>query len=140
MSAFETLARIARRQAEDIERKLAVVESRRHNVQLRIEGHDKNVLAEQRRGQISPDAAMAYGAFAQSALTQRRVMVNEETILAAEAGALRDALRDAFIELKKIETLIERQAERAAQEAERIEQAQMDDIAANMTRGVKNSA
>jgi flagellar export protein FliJ len=134
MSAFETLARVARREAEGIERALAIVEQRRRNVADRIAAHDRNVLEEQKRGAQSPDAALAYGAFAQAALMQRRVMVNEETILAAEAGALRDALRDAFIELKKIETLIEAQAKRAAQEAERLEQAQMDDVAANMMR------
>lgn len=134
MSAFETLARVARREAEGIERALAVVEQRRRNVEERIAGHDRNVLAEQQRGAQSPDAALAYGVFAQSALMQRCAMVNEETILAAEAAALRDALRDAFIELKKIETLIEAQAKRVAREAERLEQAQMDDIAANMMR------
>ena len=117
MSALETLARVARREAEAIERQLAAVEARRANILARIETHDRIVRDEQERAQGSVDAALAYGAFAQAAITQRRVMINEDHVLAAEAGALRDALRDAFIELKKVETLIENEAERAARAA-----------------------
>lgn len=134
MSTLETLARVARRNAEEVERQLAAVEGRRRMVRQRIEAHDLTVRREGALAQGSVDGAVMFGAFAQAALAQRKLMLAEEEAFAREAEALRDVLREAFIELKKVELLIEKQAEAVAAEEERLEQNAMDDVAANMMR------
>jgi len=134
VSALATLARVARRKAEEIERALAALEERRAIVERRVDAHDRTVAGEQATAAGSVDAAIAFGAYAQLALAQRRGMASERDVIANEANALRDALREAFIELKKIETLIAQDVERVQVEEGRREQAQMDDLAANMSR------
>jgi flagellar export protein FliJ len=134
MSALETLARVARRKAEEIERELSAIESRRLLLARRLDAHDASVADEQATAAGSLDAAIAFGAYAHLALGRRRILVAEHEALAAESDALRDSLRDAFVELKKIETLIDQEADRNAIEDNRREQAQMDDLAANMAR------
>jgi flagellar export protein FliJ len=135
LSTLETLARVARRQAEEIERELAALEGRRRMVRSRIAAHDQALAREGELARADTDGAVAFGAYAQAALAQRRMMAAEEAALAGEAETLRDSLRDAFIELKKIELLIAQRAERAAAEEEKQEQAALDDVAATMMRG-----
>ena len=134
MSTLDTLSRIARREAENIERQLAAVEGRLWMVRERIRAHDSAMFGEQELARTTTEGALAFGAFAQLALSQRRMIVAEEEALAGEVNMLRDTLRDAFIELKKIEILIDQQAQRAAQEETRQEQIAMDEIATNLTR------
>jgi flagellar export protein FliJ len=134
VSALETLARIARRQGEDIERQLAALEARRREAHARIEAHDRAMENERALARSSVASAMAFGAYAPHALAQRQTLAAAERTLALETEALRDTLRAAFIELKKVETLIDQEAERAAVEQGRRDQAEMDDIAASTTR------
>jgi len=134
MSTLATLARVARRDAEDIERRLAASEARLRLVRARLAAHDRAVANESALARQSLEGSFTFGAYAQHALEQRRLIVAEEQALALETEALRDTLRDAFIELKKIEILIEQGAARDAAEENRLDQIAMDDIAANMMR------
>ncbi len=127
MSALSTLARMARLRAEALQRELALLDETRRTLDARIVAHDKTVLAEQR--EALGDSMAMFGAYAQAALMQRAQMLIERETAAHAAEMLRGTLSDAFIELKKLETLIENQEarERAAEEAR--ERAELDDLA-----------
>jgi flagellar export protein FliJ len=127
MSALDTLARLARRRAEDLQRELAVLDGQRRGIEARLIEHDKIVLAEQ--DLASGIAIAAYGNFAQAAMQRKNALLKEQTRVEGAAEALRATLSEAFIELKKLETLAENQAMREAAEADKREQAELDDVA-----------
>jgi flagellar protein FliJ len=127
MSALSTLARMARLRAEALQRELALLDETWRALDARIVAHDKNVLAEQR--EALGDSMAMFGAYAQAALMQRAQMLIERENAARAAEMLRNTLSDAFIELKKLETLIENEVARERAEEEARERAELDDLA-----------
>ncbi len=127
MSALNTLARMARLRAEALQRELAALDEQRRTYNAKIVAHDQNVLAEQR--QAHGDSFAMFGAYAQAALMQRAQMMIERETTSHAAEMLRSTLSDAFIELKKLETLIDNQAAREKAEEEARERAELDDLA-----------
>lgn len=132
MSAIETLVRMARRRAEELQRELAKLENQRRAIEVRLVEHDRIVASEQA---IAAGQAMSgFGNFAQAALMRKGAILQQRAQAAREAESLRDTLADAFIELKKLETLAENEAIRAAVAADRREQAELDEVALTARR------
>lgn len=127
MNALATLIRVARLRAEMLQRELAVLEERRRALEERVRTHDDQVRAEQKAAR--DDALALYGGFAQAALRRRAALVAEGEAAGRAADALRATLKEAFVELKKLETLAENEAARALAEDNKREQAALDDIA-----------
>ena len=127
MSALPTLVRLAKRRAEDLQRALAVLEDQRRATEARLEEHDRIVKAEQ--AMANGVAFAAFGNFAQAALQRKGILLKELARQEAEAEAMRATLSEAFVELKKLETLAENQAIREADEENKREQAMLDDVA-----------
>ncbi len=127
MSALTTLARMARLRAEALQRELALLDETRRTMDARIVNHDWTVLAEQR--EAAADPMVTFGAYAQAALMQRAQLLIERETAAHAAEMLRGTLADAFIELKKLETLIENEVAREKAEEEARERAELDDLA-----------
>jgi flagellar export protein FliJ len=127
MSALTTLARMARLRAEALQRELALLDEQRRALDTQIVNHDWTVLAEQR--EAGADAMAMFGAYAQAALMQRARLLIERETAAHAAEMLRATLSDAFIELKKLETLIENEVAREKLEEETRERAELDDLA-----------
>jgi flagellar protein FliJ len=132
MSALETLVRMARRRAEDLQRELSALENRRRAIEARLVEHDRIVASEQ--ALAARDVMSAFGDFAQAAVARKAAIVKERGEAAHAAELMRDTLADAFIELKKLETLAENQALRAAIAEEKRDQAALDDLAAAKAR------
>lgn len=132
MSAIETLVRMARRRAEELQRELGVLENQRRAIEARLVEHDRIVASEQ--ALAAGEAMSGFGNFAQAALTRKAAILQQRASAARDAEALRDTLADAFIELKKLETLAENEAIRAAVEASKREQAELDEVALTARR------
>jgi flagellar export protein FliJ len=132
MSAIDTLVRMARRRAEELQRELATLETHRRAIEARLVEHDKIVASEQ--ALAAQDVMSGFGNFVQAANARKQGILKEKAIAARDAEALRNTLADAFIELKKLETLAENEAIRAAAEADKQEQAVLDDLAAATAR------
>lgn len=127
MKALSTLARMARLKAEALQRELAELDGQARALDARIAAHDQTVLAEQKEAQ--GDLLAMFGAYAQAALMQRTQMLIERETAAHAADMLRNTLADAFVELKKLETLIENEAARERAEEQARERAELDDLA-----------
>lgn len=132
MSAIDTLVRLARRRAEELQRELAALENQRRAIEARLVEHDRIVASEQ--ALAAQDVLSGFGNFVQAANARKQGLLKERTFAARDAEELRDTLADAFIELKKLETLAENEAIRAAAEADKREQAVLDDLAASTAR------
>jgi flagellar export protein FliJ len=132
MSAIETLVRMARRRAEELQRELAKLENHRRSIEARLVEHDRIVASEQ--ALAAGEAMSGFGNFAQAAVMRKAAILQQRVQAAREAEALRDTLADAFIELKKLETLAENEAIRAAVAADKREQAELDEVALAVRR------
>ncbi|MGE3301802.1 MAG: flagellar FliJ family protein [Hyphomonadaceae bacterium] len=127
MSAAATLARVAKSRAEEIQRALAEADAYAEACAQRIVAHDARVKAEQQAAASSPFAS--YAAYATAALIRRAGLVSEHARATAEAQALRATLTEAFVEMKKLETLAENEIAAARAEEARREQADLDETA-----------
>lgn len=132
MSAIDTLVRLARRRAEELQRELAALENQRRAIEARLVEHDRIVASEQ--ALAAQDVLSGFGNFVQAANARKQGILKEKASAARDAEELRDTLADAFIELKKLEMLAENEAIRAAAEADKREQDVLDDLAAGMAR------
>jgi flagellar export protein FliJ len=110
--ALETLARQQRAQIDEAKVALAGVVAARHTIAVR----DAAILAEMADEQI--DAARdlqgvaAYGGYAPRVAAERQRLAREDARLACDEEEMRDRVREAYVELKKIELLIATQDER----------------------------
>lgn len=129
MKALPTLVRIAKRDLDALRQALGEIESKRAHVAARLAAHEEAVAAEQRIARENYEGARAYGGFAAAALGRKRAMADEAAELDKEADAMRALVAQAHMELKKIERLMELEAERRAVAERRREDAELDEIA-----------
>jgi flagellar export protein FliJ len=129
MKSRETLIRLQKWHVDEVRRKLADLESTRAEFEKRKADLEASVADERRFGETSPIGVYAYPSFARAMNDRRRKL--EESIQGIEKEILttKDALTDAFGELKKAELLEEQRAERERTEGNRREQSDLDDIA-----------
>jgi flagellar protein FliJ len=129
MRSRETLIRLQKWHVDEVRRKLADLESMRAEFEKRRAELEASVADERRFGETSPIGVYAYPSFAR-AMNERRGKL-EESIRGLEREILvtKDALSEAYGELKKAELLEEQRAERERVEESRREQADLDEVA-----------
>mgnify|MGYP001262259938 CR=1 FL=1 len=125
--ALETLARLQRAQIDELRIALAGVGAARDTVAAK-DGAKVSEMAHE-AALVAPADAPAFGAYAGRVLGERRVLAQEDARLLAREEELREEMRLAFQELKKIEQLIASQAERERLAENARELAAMDEAA-----------
>jgi flagellar export protein FliJ len=128
--ALNTLARLQRAQIDEAKVELAEVVAAREAITARQASLDVEVAQEQAMASRDSDARAAYGGYAPRVAQEKRAMAETDARLAGEEAALRERLSAAYIELKKIEHLMEAQAERERLAENARELASMDEAAA----------
>lgn len=128
--ALNTLARLQRAQIDEAKIELAEVVTARETIAARQVCLEHEIAQEQAMASRDADARAAYGSYAPRVAQEKRVMIETDTRLAGEEQELRDRLSAAYIELKKIELLMEAQAERERLAENARELASMDEAAA----------
>jgi len=128
--ALNTLARLQRAQIDEAKIELAEVMTAREAIAARQASLEIEMQQEQALASRDADARAAYGGYAPRVAQEKRAMAESDARLAEEEGALRERLSAAYIELKKIEHLMESQAERERLAANARELASMDEAAA----------
>jgi flagellar export protein FliJ len=129
MKSRETLIRLQKWHVDGIRRKLAELEGMR----AEFEGRKAELLAtvadERRFGETSPIGSFAYPTFAR-AMNERSAKL-EDSIrgIEREIQSAKDALQEAYGELKKAELLEEQRIERERVAHEKREQTELDEIA-----------
>jgi flagellar export protein FliJ len=90
---------------------------------------DRQIAIEQERAGISDVNHYAYPTFAKAAIQRRNNLSTSAANLAAKLAAARGELDEACEELKKIELIEERDAERLRLEQARTASAELEDLA-----------
>jgi flagellar export protein FliJ len=128
MKSRETLIRLRKFQVDEKRRRLAQIESMIAEFDRMAAELEREIKAEQDRAGIHDPAHFAYPTYAKAAMQRRDNLVRSGDELKVQLDDAKNALADAFEDLKKVEMLDERdQARERAEEAAR-EQAELDAI------------
>ena len=128
MKSRDTLIRLKKFQVDEKRRKVAQIESMIADFERMATDLDREIRGEQERAGIHDPGHFAYPTYAKAAIQRRENINRSADELRAQLGVAKDALADAFEELKKVELLDERDQmrERAAEDAQ--ERTELDSI------------
>lgn len=129
--AIKALAKLARVQAEEIQRGIIALDARQAEVVARMESR-RRMLERESAAAVGGDGLGSFTLTQFLALEGQRQKADEaeRNRLQAEADILRETLGDAFREAKKLETILEERWALERREALRLEQAVADEHAA----------
>lgn len=128
MKALSTLIRLHNHQLDEKRRALAEAERRLANARAQRTALDAEMLAEKATAAKGGEGAYTYGAYLQAAKRRREAIDAGIAVLEKAAGEARDAVAEAFAELKKYEITKASRERRAQEEANRIEQNLLDEM------------
>ena len=130
MKSRDTLIRLKKFQVDEKRRKVAQIESMIADFDRMASDLEREIRVEQERAGISDPGHFAYPTYAKAAIQRRENIKRSADELKVQLDAAKDALADAFEELKKVELLDERDQmrERVAENVR--DQAEMDRIGA----------
>jgi len=128
MKSRETLIRLKKFQVDEKRRKVMQIETMIAEFERMATDLEREIKVEQDRAGIHDPTHFAYPTYAKAAITRRENLKRSADELKGQLSDAKDALAEAFEELKKVELLDERdQARERAEESAR-EQADMDSI------------
>jgi flagellar export protein FliJ len=125
MKSRDAVSRLKRFEVEEKQRKVAEMEMMIGDFGQMAQDLDRQIAIEQERAGVSDTNHYAYPTFAKAAIQRRDNLLASAADLEAKLSAARETLIEAFEELKKIELLEERDAERM-----KIEQARAAELSA----------
>jgi flagellar FliJ protein len=102
-----SLIRISNYEVETLQKRLAEISARRASAEMRIAVLDAEVEVERERARADAEAGMMLQAYTLGWKARRAVAESDLVTLDAEEAGARDALTDAFSELKKFEHVAE---------------------------------
>lgn len=125
MKSRDAVSRLKRFEVEEKQRKVAEIETMIGDFNQMAHDLDRQIAIEQERAGVSDTNHYAYPTFAKAAIQRRDNLLASAADLEAKLSAAREMLAEAFEDLKKIELLEERDAERM-----KIEQARAAELSA----------
>ena len=128
MKSRDTLIRLKKFQVDEKRRKVMQIEGMIADFERMATDLEREIKSEQDKAKIHDPAHFAYPTYAKAAIQRRENLKHSADELKLQLNDAKDALADAFEELKKVELLDERDQmrERAAEAA--IEQTELDAI------------
>jgi flagellar export protein FliJ len=128
MKSRETLIRLKKFQVDEKRRKVMQIETMIAEFERMGNDLEREIKVEQDRAGIHDPTHFAYPTYAKAAIARRENLKRSADELKGQLSDAKDALAEAFEELKKVELLDERdQARERAEQAQR-EQAELDAI------------
>jgi flagellar export protein FliJ len=128
MKSRETLIRLRKFQVDEKRRKVAQIETMIGEFERMAVDLDREIKVEQDRAGIHDPAHFAYPTYAKAAMQRRENLVRSAEELKTQLDDAKNALADAFEELKKVEMLDERDQMRERAEETAREQSDLDAI------------
>jgi flagellar export protein FliJ len=125
MKSRDAVSRLKRFEVEEKRRKVAEIETMIGDFNQMALDLDRQIAIEQDRAGVSDTSHYAYPTFAKAAIQRRDNLLASAADLETKLSAARELLAEAFEELKRIELLEERDAERV-----KIEQARAAELSA----------
>lgn len=134
MKSRETLIRLKKFQVDEKRRRVVQIETMIAEFDRMAADLDREILQEQERANIHDPTHFAYPTYAKAAMMRRDNLRRSADELHGQLVDAKDALAEAFDELKKVELLDERDQlrERVAEDAR--EQSELDRIGLVMAR------
>ena len=134
MKGLAALIRVHRFQVEERRKKLAGLQSLRHELQDKIAGLEQALVDEGAERGDSVEAARSYSGYLRAELDRRRRMEATIAELGGEIAAAEDEVAQAFRELKSYEITLERRSQERLLRRRRREQQLLDEIGATIHR------
>ena len=128
MKSRETLIRLKKFQVDEKRRKVAQIEAMMAEFDRIASELDREIKLEQDRAGIHDPAHFAYPTYAKAAIQRRENLKRSADELKGQLNDAKDALADAFDELKKVELLDERDQARERETDAAQEQSELDAI------------
>jgi flagellar export protein FliJ len=129
MKSRDALIRLKRFDVEEKRRKVAEIEAMIGDFNHMASDLDRQIAIEQERAGVSDVNHYAYPTFAKAAIQRRNNLTASAANLATRLAAARGDLDEALEELKKIELLEERDAERQRLEQAHVGSADLEELA-----------
>jgi flagellar export protein FliJ len=128
MKSRETLIRLKKFQVDEKRRKVAQIEGMIAEFERIATELEREIKIEQERAGIHDPAHFAYPTYAKAAIQRRENLKRSADELKIQLNDAKEALAEAFDELKKVELLDERDQARERADAEALEQAELNAI------------
>jgi len=128
MKSRETIIRLKKFQVDEKRRKVAQIEGMIAEFERIATELEREIKTEQERAGIHDPAHFAYPTYAKAAIQRRENLKRSADELKGQLNDAKEALAEAFDELKKVELLDERDQARERAEAEALEQAELNGI------------
>ena len=128
MKSRETLIRLRKFQVDEKRRKAAQIEGMIAEFERMCGDLDREIRTEQERAGINDPSHFAYPTYAKAAATRRENLKRSADELKAQLNDAKEALEEAYEELKKVELLDERDQMRERAEQAAIEQSELNAI------------
>ncbi len=128
MKSRETLIRLKKFQVDEKRRRVAQIEGMIADFQRMTNDLEREIQTEQERAGISDPSHFAYPTYAKAAIQRRENLTRSADELKIQLEDARSHLGEAFVELKKVELLDERDQARERAEENAREQTEMDGI------------
>ena len=137
MKSRDTLIRLKRFQVDEKRRRVAQIEMMIAEFDRMALELNREIAGEEQKAGISDPAHFAYPTYAKAAIQRRENLKHSADELKVQLNDAKEALSEAFEELKKVELLDDRgrMRERAAEAA--IEQSELDAIGLMRAQGAR---
>ena len=129
MKSRESLIRLQRFQVNEKRRQVVDIETMIADFERMAAELDQQILAEQERTGIEDVSHFAYSTFAKAAAQRRDNLKESAAELEGKLNAAQEELATAFEELKKVEMLEAKEAEKARVAELALEQSELDEVA-----------
>ena len=133
MKSRKSLIQLRRFEVDERRQTVADIETMMEELQQMVIDLERQIEVEQEKAGVSDVNHFAYPTFAKAAIARRDNLKNSCAELEAKLEEARDQLAEAFEELKKVELIEERDAERVRVHEAAKEQTELDEIGINMT-------
>jgi flagellar export protein FliJ len=131
MKSRDTLIRLKRFHVDEKRRQVAQIEAMIADFERMAADLDREIAVEQQRAGIDDPGHFAYPTYAKAAMQRRDNLQQSANDLKGQLEEARNALAEAFEELKKVEILEERDQHRERAAEAKAEQAELDQIGAH---------
>ena len=134
MTALKSMIRIHQWMLDERRRNLADLQVFLDKLQGDLAALDHSLEAERAAAETSPEAGLAYPAFVAAALERRKKLCGTIEELEGQVEALREAVAEAFAEVKKYELAQENQGRRDAAKRSRKQRLEADELGISLYR------
>ncbi len=128
MSTLDSLIRLHRWQLDEHRRKLGELDQLAYKLRHEQQRLDAEEVAEQQVAGASAEAAMSYGSYVKDLIERRRRLAQSLADVEQQITLARDALAEAFQEVKRYEITASNRLRQQRQKIERRQQKMMDEL------------